>query len=114
MGPIVGWHEFIGMLRRRGPVMAAILVICILAALMMAMALPRAYQSIAVIQVQPTLLVEGGDHGGQDLAEASGAHVYGAPVEGDVGAGAGSGDSALRSTPRVVSRSSCSSNHTLW
>lgn len=61
MGPIVGWHEFIGMLRRRGPVMAAILVICILAALMMAMALPRAYQSIAVIQVQPTLLSGGLD-----------------------------------------------------
>lgn len=62
MGPIVGWHELRGMLRRRGPVMAAVLVICSLLALLQALALPRAYQSIAMIQVQPTLLSGGLDN----------------------------------------------------
>ncbi len=62
MGPIVGWHELMGMLRRRGPVMATVLVICALLALFQAMALPRAYQAIAMIQVQPTLLSGGVDN----------------------------------------------------
>lgn len=63
MGPIVGTREFIGMLTRRGPVMAALLVVCVLVALAQALALPRAYESIAVLQVQPTVLSGGVDSG---------------------------------------------------
>lgn len=63
MGPIVGIREFIGMLSRRGPVMAALLVVCVLVALAQALALPRAFESIAVLQVQPTVLTGGVDSG---------------------------------------------------
>ncbi|MEE2861308.1 MAG: GumC family protein [Paracoccus sp. (in: a-proteobacteria)] len=56
MGPIVGMREFIGMLRRRGPVMALILMAGLYLSISYAMTLPRAYEAIAVIQVQPTLL----------------------------------------------------------
>nr|WP_162623791.1 hypothetical protein [Paracoccus saliphilus] len=42
--------------------MATVLVICALLALFQAMALPRAYQAIAMIQVQPTLLSGGVDN----------------------------------------------------
>ncbi|WP_405404624.1 hypothetical protein [Paracoccus sp. Ld10] len=63
MGPIVGIREFIGMLERRGPVMAALLVVCVLVTLAQALALPRAFESIAVLQVQPTVLTGGVDSG---------------------------------------------------
>lgn len=63
MGPIVGMREFIGMLSRRGPVMAAVFVVCVLIALAQALALPRAFESIAVLQVQPTVLTGGVDSG---------------------------------------------------
>lgn len=61
MGPIVGTREFLSMLRRRGPVMALILVACVVLGLAQAMSLPRAYQAIAVLQVQPTVLSGGLD-----------------------------------------------------
>lgn len=59
MGPIVGLREFLGMIRRRGPVMAAVLVVGIYLALSHALSLPRAYEAITVIQIQPTLLTAG-------------------------------------------------------
>lgn len=61
MGPIVGITEFRGMLARRGPVMAAVLVVTLLVALLQAMTLPRTYEATAVLQVQPTLLTGGMD-----------------------------------------------------
>ncbi|CAM3211142.1 hypothetical protein PANO111632_08170 [Paracoccus nototheniae] len=56
MGPITGLTEFFGMLRRRGPIMAAVLVVGIYLALSHALSLPRAYEAITVIQIQPTLM----------------------------------------------------------
>ena len=51
MGPIVGMREFIGMLRRRGPVMALILMAGLYMSISYAMTLPRAYEALAVIKV---------------------------------------------------------------
>ena len=42
MGPITGLSEFLGMLRRRGPVMAAVLVVGLYLAMAHALSLPRA------------------------------------------------------------------------
>ncbi|TJZ91999.1 hypothetical protein FA743_09280 [Paracoccus gahaiensis] len=56
MGPIVGVKEFTGMLRRRGPLMAFVAAVGIYLAMAHAMSLPRAYEAVTVIQIQPTLL----------------------------------------------------------
>ncbi|WP_410216619.1 GumC family protein [Paracoccus sp. (in: a-proteobacteria)] len=47
------------MIRRRGPIMALILVGGIYAALSYAMSLPRAYEAVTVVQIEPTLLSGG-------------------------------------------------------
>ncbi|TGN48875.1 hypothetical protein E4L95_18730 [Paracoccus liaowanqingii] len=59
MGPIVGVKEFVAMLRRRGPLMAFVAAVGIYLAMAYAMSLPRAYEAITVIQIQPTLLSGG-------------------------------------------------------
>lgn len=56
MGPIIGLRELISMLLRRAPLIAAILSLGIVGTLYIAMSLPRTYQAITVIQVEPSLL----------------------------------------------------------
>lgn len=56
MGPIVGLNEFLSMLSRRAVLVAAIMAAGIVATLAFAMSLPRSYESIAVLQVEPSLL----------------------------------------------------------
>ena len=64
MGPIVGLRELISMLVRRAPLIAAVLVAGIVATLTYATSLPRTYQAIEVIQLQPSAM-QGVATGGQ-------------------------------------------------
>ena len=64
MGPIVGLRELISMLVRRAPLIAAVLVAGIVATLTYATSLPRTYQAIEVIQLQPSAM-QGAATGGQ-------------------------------------------------
>lgn len=66
MGPIVGVKEFVGMVRRRGPLIAFVLMGGLYLAINHAMTLPRAYEAVTVIQIQPTILT------GSPGAETSG------------------------------------------
>lgn len=66
MGPIVGVQEFISMIRRRGPMIAVLLMGGLYLAINHAMSLPRTYEAVTVIQIQPTILT------GSPGAETSG------------------------------------------
>ncbi|SCY53641.1 hypothetical protein [Paracoccus tibetensis] len=66
MGPIVGVKEFIDMLRRRGPVIALILMAGLYLTITHALSLARSYEAVTVIQIEPNIL------GGGLAGESSG------------------------------------------
>ncbi|MBM3606294.1 MAG: hypothetical protein FJX25_16685 [Alphaproteobacteria bacterium] len=66
MGPIVGLKEVLGMLLRRGPLIALILSAGICAAIYHAMSLPRSYEAITVLQIEPSVLSGGLTMGASD------------------------------------------------
>ncbi|WP_282601852.1 hypothetical protein [Paracoccus sp. PARArs4] len=56
MGPIVGIQELVSMLLRRGPVIAAVFVVGVLASLYQALSQPHSYEAITVIQLEPSMI----------------------------------------------------------
>lgn len=56
MGPITGLAEFLSMLTRRAPVIAAVLVAGIVGTLSYVTAMPRTYQASTVIQILPSVI----------------------------------------------------------
>ncbi|WP_134726297.1 hypothetical protein [Paracoccus luteus] len=60
MGPIVGLRELISMLVRRAPLIAVVLAVGIVATLTHATSLPRTYQAITAIQLQPSAMQAAG------------------------------------------------------
>lgn len=68
MGPIVGIREFVSMLRRRGPLIAIILVSGLLLTLSYAMSLPRSYEAVTLIQIEPRIGGGLGSDTGSDTA----------------------------------------------
>lgn len=68
MGPIVGIREFLGMIRRRGPLVALVLAVGLVLAVVRAMSLPHQFEAMTVIQIEPTLLSVGGGESAGDTA----------------------------------------------
>lgn len=68
MGPIAGFRELLSMILRRGPLIAAISVIGIVATIAYATSLPRTYQASTVIQLEPSALQASSAEGGPDTA----------------------------------------------
>lgn len=68
MGPITGFRELLSMLLRRGPLIATILSIGVVATIAYATSLPRTYQAITVIQLEPSVLQASSAEGGPDTA----------------------------------------------
>lgn len=70
MGPIVGIREFLSMLRRRGPIMAATFSVILVAAAHYAMSLSPSYEAVTVVQIEPSSLsaTPGGDSAAETAA----------------------------------------------
>lgn len=68
MGPITGLRELISMILRRGPLIAAVIAIGAVATIAYVSSLPRAYQAINVIQLEPSPLQASAAAGGPDTA----------------------------------------------
>lgn len=66
MGPIIGIREFLSMILRRGPLIAIIVAVGVVATIRYATSLPRTYQAITVIQLEPSVLQASSAEGGPD------------------------------------------------
>lgn len=56
MGPVIGLHELLSMLRRRAVLVALLLSVGVVLTLAYAASLPRSFQAIALVQIQPSPL----------------------------------------------------------
>lgn len=69
MGPIVGVKEFVDMLRRRGPIIALILMAGLYLTITHALSLARSYEAVTVIQIEPNIL--GGGLAGEPAGDTA-------------------------------------------